>query len=349
MSVGNGRPRHKSLAGLFLFVVLLDNTKNTCGQLETKFNQTAKEGDTEVVISCDYSQFTSTTSAIQWDELNEDRVIINHGFVNDDKIENRRFKLTVTPGKADLVLSQPMRNDSGRTFQCEIQTTNGDTQRLNPSMLTIYYLDQPILDTSASTVYEGQSVTFTCSKPDGDPIPHITWYKDGQTANTNNPSRYEIANTSTESVLKIKSATEEDGGRYTCKAKSDQFKGDDAKTSVKVQLHTIEYYIVVTFTSKDGFATCTAEGHPTPSSVLILQDGEVVKEGENTATIEIDDEICPSSFTCFAENGNLNETTTMEKCNTDLKSFYIILIVVIIVGLFLFLWLLLVVCKYFDL
>ncbi|XP_071958853.1 junctional adhesion molecule A-like [Antedon mediterranea] len=234
-----GRRNLHNLCVYFLVVLLqLGIAKmGVHGQSVTTSDQTAKEGDAEVVITCDYSQFTADVpDEIQWDELDQDGVNINPGFVNNRKKENGRFKLLITPGKADLVMSQPMKNDSQRTFQCEIQTTDGDIERSNPSILTVYYLDQPFLSASGSAVYEGQSVTFTCSKPDGDPIPDITWYKDGQTVNTNNPSRYEIANTSTESVLKIKSATEEDGGRYTCKAESDQFKGDDAKTSVGIQL-----------------------------------------------------------------------------------------------------------------
>ncbi|XP_071958855.1 uncharacterized protein [Antedon mediterranea] len=72
--------------------------------------------------------------------------------------------------------------------------------------------------------------------------------------------------------------------------------------------------IIATFNPEDCFATCTAEGHPKPSSVLILQDGEMVKKGENTATIEINDEICQSNITCYVENGKLNDTTTLKNC-----------------------------------
>ncbi|XP_071958820.1 hemicentin-1-like, partial [Antedon mediterranea] len=197
-----------------------------------------------------------------------------------------------------------------------IRTTDGDIARSNPSILTVYYLDQPLLSASENVINEGQSVTFICSKADGDPIPHITWYKDGQTVNTNNPSRYEIAQYRSESVLKIKSATGEDGGRYTCKALSDQFKGEDAKTSEAREL--IVYYIHVDFTSKDGVATCTAEGNPKPSSVLILQDGKEIKRGgESTATIEINDETCQSNITCYAENEKFNDITILKNCYTD--------------------------------
>ncbi|XP_071958821.1 uncharacterized protein [Antedon mediterranea] len=198
-------------------------------------------------------------------------------------------------------------------------------------------LDQPLLSTSESTVYEGQSVTFTCSKTYGDPIPYITWYKDGQTVNTNNPSRYEIANNSTESVLKIISATEEDGGNYTCKAESDQFKGEDAKTSVGKQMNILVYTIHVTFTYEDGIATCTAEGHPKPLSILILQDGEVVEKGENTATIEINDEICKPNLTCYAENGKLNKTATLLNCKAgeSCPTFTVLTVAIIVTALFL--------------
>ncbi|XP_071958881.1 uncharacterized protein [Antedon mediterranea] len=320
-------------------VILLDITiKEAHCQLVTAANQTAKEGDAEVVMTCDYSQFTTAPDVIQWDELNEDGFIINSNLVNDKKLNNGRFTLNITPRKADLGISQPMRGDSKKIFHCEIRKNDGYTEQSNPSILTVYYLDQPLLIASESTIYEGQLVTFTCSIPDGDPIPHITWYKDGQTVNTNNPSRYEIANNSTESVLKIKSATEEDAGNYTCKAESDQFKGENAKTSEGK--HLIVYYITVTFTSEDGIATCTADGHPKPSLVLILQDGKVAENEENTTTIKI--EICQSILTCYAENARLNETTTLENCNVaGPGSFYIILIALIVVCLFL--WLLLLV------
>ncbi|XP_071958844.1 uncharacterized protein [Antedon mediterranea] len=314
------------------------------GQLVTTSDQIAKEGDAEVVITCDYSQFTSTAPlAVQWDELDENGTSTN--IVNYLKIENGRFKLNKTHEKAELLISQPMRSDSKRIFKCEVQEKYWNIEPSNPATLTVYYLDQPLLDASASTVYEGQSVTFTCSIPDGDPIPHITWYIDGQTVNTNNPSRYEITNNRTGSILKIKSVTgEDDSGRYTCKAESDQFKGD-AKTSVGKQLNIIVYYINVTYEYKSGLATCTAEGHPKPSSVLILQDGEVVKEGNNTATIEINDEICQTNLICYTENEKLNKTMTLQNCtegiSEGLGSFYIILIVLVCVALLL--WLLLLV------
>ncbi|XP_071958647.1 uncharacterized protein [Antedon mediterranea] len=314
----------------FLVILLNFITKEVHGQSIITFNQTAKEGDSEVLITCDYSQFTSTTpGGIQWDELNEDGSAIN--LVNDKKLQNGRFKLNIKPGKADLVMSQPTRNDSGQTFQCEIRT-NGDIKRSNPSILTVYYLNQPNLN-ATNGIYKGQSMRFTCSKS-GEPTPYITWYKDGQQVNN---SRYEIANNSTESVLKIKSATEEDGGNYTCKAESDQFKGEDAKTSVG--RHLTVYYIAVNFTSEDGIATCTADGRPKPSSVVILQDGELVKKGENTSTIEIDDKICQSNITCNAENGQLYKTATLENCEADIspgsRQLYIILIVLIILWLLL--------------
>ncbi|XP_071958912.1 junctional adhesion molecule C-like [Antedon mediterranea] len=300
------------LVGVVIFLVF---TNEAHCQLVTTSDQEANEGDAEVGITCDYSQFTSTAPyAIQWDELNDGGVIINPGIVNTNKVQSERFRLETSPGKANLVMSQPLRKDSQRIFQCQIKTLSGDIQLSNPSILTVYYLNQPLLDASASTVYEGQSVTFTCSKPDGYPIPDIIWYRDGQTVNTDNPSRYEIANSSTELVLKIRSATDEDGGRYTCKAGSDQFKGDDARTSEGKQLIVIGYYISINFTSDGSFATCSADGYPRPLSVLILQDGEVVKKRENTATIEINDEICQSSLTCNAENGKLNQTAALENC-----------------------------------
>ncbi|XP_071958833.1 uncharacterized protein [Antedon mediterranea] len=200
-----------------------------------------------------------------------------------------------------------MRNDSQRKFQCEIGT-RGDIQRSNPSILTVYYLNQPLLGETESAAYKGQSVTFTCIKPDGDPIPHITWYKDEQTVNTNNSSRYEITNiNSTESVLKIKLATEEDGGNYTCKAESDQFKGEDAKTSVGKQLSI--YNVFVTFQSEDVLATCTEEDEPKPSSVMIIQNGEVIKQGKNTVTLGTNDKICQSSIPWHTETEKeLNDT-----------------------------------------
>ncbi|XP_071958847.1 uncharacterized protein [Antedon mediterranea] len=207
---------------------------------------------------------------------------------------------------------KPLRNDSQRCYQCQIQQANGAVKLSDPSTLTVYYLDQPLLGASASTTFKGETVTFTCSKPGGDPIPYITWYKDGRKIDIN-PSRYKIANNSTESVLKIKSATEEDGGRYTCKAESDQFKGEDAKTSEGRQLNI--YHIIVTFKPKHGFATCTAEGYPKLSSVLILQDEEVIEEGYNSVTLETNNKICQSSLTCYAENEKCNNTVPLQNCN----------------------------------
>ncbi|XP_071958841.1 lachesin-like [Antedon mediterranea] len=276
-------------------LIVIHSFDESHGQLTS--NQEAKEGDTKVVLSCNHSRVTPTPAAMQWDALDEDGSTYN--LVNDKKLVNGRFKLNIKPGKADLVMSLPIRDDSQRTFQCEIQTIDGEIKRSNPSILTVYYLDQPLLSASANVINECQSVTFTCIKHDGDPIPYITWYKDGHTVNTNNPSRYDIANNSTESVLKIKSATEEDGGRYTCKAESDQFKGDDAKTSEGRQLYI--YDIIVTFKPEDDLVTCTAEDYPKPPAVLIIQNSSSL--GTN--------KICQTSFTFYAEN---EKNTADEYC-----------------------------------
>ncbi|XP_071958856.1 titin-like [Antedon mediterranea] len=106
----------------------------------------------------------------------------------------------------------------------------------------------------------------------------------------------------------------------------------------------LENNIIVTFTSEDGIATCTAEGYPKPSSVLILQDGKVVKKGENTATIEITAEICQSDLTCYAENGHLNKTKGIKNCDAgssgSSNTVWIIFVVIVVFIPFWFLLLL---------
>ncbi|XP_033109206.1 B-cell receptor CD22-like [Anneissia japonica] len=193
-------------------------------------------------MSCDYSQVSSTLKVIRWDEVNEDLGSDVRGIVNDRTTVNGRYSLRQTPGNADLVISKPGRNDSGRRFRCQIQKSDGAfIISRDAAILTVYYLDQPLVTASKSIVDEGQPVTMTCNKPDSDPVPNnITWYKNGKALNTIYISKF---TTSARNSLEIhiEAATADDGGYYTCKAESDQFKGKDGKTSAQFELRVIEY------------------------------------------------------------------------------------------------------------
>ncbi|XP_071947494.1 uncharacterized protein [Antedon mediterranea] len=130
------KTRHKSLVAVYFIVILLDIISPAHCQLVTISDQTAKEGDVEVVMTCDFLKVTSAPGEIQWDEVYANGNTIN--LVNDKKLENGRFTLNISPVKADLVISQPMRSDSQRRFQCEIRTPDGDIISSNPSILTVY-------------------------------------------------------------------------------------------------------------------------------------------------------------------------------------------------------------------
>ncbi|XP_033115045.1 hemicentin-1-like, partial [Anneissia japonica] len=238
----------------------------------------AKEGDGVVVIPCNYSQVTNAPLAIIWKEVNYtgEAIIVN----NKDTVSGR-YSLRTTPGNADLVITKPVRSDTQKRFQCQILTASWESINSDLSILSVYYLDEPVLSASASSVYEDESVTLTCSKPDGDPHPSITWYKDGQALSITDSSRFTTSEDALE--IHIKAATAADGGRYMCKAESDKFRGKDGKTSNHIDLKVI--YLTITFESEAGIATCTAKGHPEPSSVIIYKDGEMIENGTLTASI----------------------------------------------------------------
>ncbi|XP_033097621.1 uncharacterized protein LOC117101695 [Anneissia japonica] len=86
----------------------------------------AKEDDDRVVIPCDYSNVTSYPVSVLFNEVNEAGVIIKAGFVNTVKPVTRRYSLITYPDFAELIISNPERNDTNRRFQCQIQTQNGD-------------------------------------------------------------------------------------------------------------------------------------------------------------------------------------------------------------------------------
>ncbi|XP_033109056.1 uncharacterized protein LOC117110459 [Anneissia japonica] len=171
-------------------------------------------------------------------------------------------------------------------------------------------LDEPVLSASVSSVYEGESVTLTCSKSDGDPDASITWYKDGQALSTIDTNRFTTSEDALEIHIEASSAA--DGGRYTCKAESDQFRGEEGKTSNQIELKVI--YLTITFESKDDTATCTAEGYPNPSSVTIYKDGKMIENGTLTAFMKIYEDICKLNITCYAENGEVNATEPLKTC-----------------------------------
>ncbi|XP_033123418.1 hemicentin-2-like [Anneissia japonica] len=254
----------------------------TRSQLVITSDQVAEEGDDYVAIACDYSQDTKPRFII-WNEVNKARYTL----VDDVKTVNGRYSLRTTPGNAELIITKPVRNDTNRRFVCEIRTRKGKYIRSNPSILKVYYLDQPVLTASKSRVHEGESVILTCIKQDGDPVPSITWYKDGQALScTTDTSRC----TTSEDALKIyiEAATATDGGRYICKAESDQYRGEDGKTSNQFDLKVI--HLTITFESEAGSATCIAKGHPKPSSVMIYNDGKMIDKGELIASVKINED-----------------------------------------------------------
>ncbi|XP_033116073.1 hemicentin-1-like [Anneissia japonica] len=291
---------------LYLVLLLLLSVPNVYSQSVVTFNEVAKEGNSVVVIPCNYSQVTNTPLAIIWKEVNDtgEAIIVN----NKDTV-NGRYSLRTTPGNADLVITKPVRSDTQKRFQCQILTKSGESINSNLSILTVYYLDEPVLSASASSVYEGKPVTLTC-KPDGDPHPSITWYKDGQALSTTDSTRF----TTSEGALEIhiEATNAADGGLYMCKAESDPFRGEDGKTSNQIDLKVI--YLKITFESKDGAATCTAEGYPEPSSVMIYKDGKMIENGTLTTSVKIYEEICKSNITCYAENGKVNATEPLKTC-----------------------------------
>ncbi|XP_033123417.1 uncharacterized protein LOC117122063 [Anneissia japonica] len=263
----------------------------TRSQLVITSDQVAKEGDAEVAIACDYSQVTNTPRVnIRWYEVNEARLFISE-IVNHVKTVNGRYSLGITPGNAELIIAKPVRNDTNKRF---------------------LYLDQPVLTASKSRVYEGESAILTCTKRDGDPVPSITWYKDGQALScTTDTSRC----TTSEDALKIYIEAATDGGRYICKAESDQYRGEDGKTSNQFDLKVI--HLTITFESEAATATCIAKGHPKPSSVMIYNDGKMIDKEELIASVKINEELCKTNISCYAENGEVNATEPLKTCNTE--------------------------------
>ncbi|XP_033119052.1 hemicentin-1-like [Anneissia japonica] len=408
---------------LYLMLLLLKCSSNEAyNQLVSISDQVVKEGDARVVLSCDYSKVNSTLNIIRWDEVNNAGATLIPGIVSDKMMVNGRYSLETQPGKANLVVSKPGRNDSGRFFQCQIRIANGDyIHSPYPANITVYYLDEPVATASASIVNEGKSVNLTCSKLDGDPVPNsISWYKDGQALNVTDTSIFTTSedeleihikfatsadgglytckaesdqfnredgktsapfnltvnkyyldkpvitasekivyegdsvtltcstpdgnpdpnsitwykngqalnSTNTTKITKledtikihIKAATVDNGGRYTCKTESDKFKGENGKTSAPFDLRIIEFYISLKFKSEICIATCIADSYPKPSYVMIFQDGNKMETGELSASVEINEHICKSNITCFAENGEVNATEKLKSCNPGVSN-----------------------------
>ncbi|XP_033109207.1 uncharacterized protein LOC117110555 [Anneissia japonica] len=88
---------------------------------------------------------------------------------------------------------------------------------------------------------------------------------------------------------------------------------------------------ILVFKSENGIATCTAKGHPNPFRVMIYKYGKITESGEGKASVKINDDICQSNITCYAENGEVNATEPLKSCNTGLSNSQPILIQTVLI------------------
>ncbi|XP_033118990.1 hemicentin-1-like [Anneissia japonica] len=320
----------------------MSNFNEAYGQLISSSDQVASEGDTEVVMPCDYLKDRSELQIIKWDEVNEDGGIIVSGIVNDVKTVNGRYTLrTRKNGKADLVIAKPVRNDNQRRFKCEIQLFDQDKYIFSdhPSVLTVYYLDAPVLNSSTSIAYEGQAVTLTCSKPDGNPPSNTTWYKNGQELNTTDAIRF--TESEDELEMLIENATGDDSGNYTCKSESDQFKSEKSKSSYQIGLKVMYLEEPVLRTSQssvyEGEAvnlTCSKpDGDPVPNSNFWYKNGKAL-DTEDASRFAISEDALEihiktitrfdsGSYTCKAESDAFRGNDGKTSNQIDLKVIYL--------------------------
>ncbi|XP_033096618.1 uncharacterized protein LOC117100896 [Anneissia japonica] len=111
-------------------------------------------------------------------------------------------------------------------------------------------------------------------------------------------------------------ASVKDSGNYQCKVENDAHR--EGKKSFKLTVSVIKFYLNLTFVSTSGTTTCSAVGHPEPSSVLIYRNWKIIQKGKCTATLKSNEEICKSNITCYAENGEGSAKLSLKSCSTGL-------------------------------
>ncbi|XP_050305807.1 neogenin isoform X2 [Anthonomus grandis grandis] len=241
------------------------------------------------------------------------------------------LRMTVLPSGA-LEIDEVEESDQG-SYRCN---ASGLNSHILSNKATLYInMDQEQAAHSAApsfiarprpaTVVEGQNVTLDCAA-NGNPVPRITWLKDGFPIDMNDlDSRFsKVGSTSSLRVTRIQ---EQDGGTYQCRAENRE---DSLDASALIGIQVPPRFLKkpqdrTEYSSKDVELECSVYGIPEPK-IHWLKNGDLVKYSEyyklvNGNNLKIMGLMVSDSgiFQCFASNpaGNIQASANLKVQNSE--------------------------------
>ncbi|XP_078342486.1 fibronectin type III domain-containing protein-like isoform X2 [Oculina patagonica] len=185
-----------------------------------------------------------------------------------------------------LVIKKVDKDKDSVNYTCKAQNMMGQDSATTVPVILVRpsFITKP----QNRTVIEKETVTFHC-KASGNPIPSITWVKDGKTEGTGNILRFQ--------------PTRYQSGRYWCLAENGLNVTIKASADLNVQFLPIFTKRPTDRTVKEGEEAtfyCTATGNPTPK-LTWLKDGKTVGAGETLKVVAYKNN--SGNYWCSADNG----------------------------------------------
>ncbi|XP_055865507.1 roundabout homolog 1-like isoform X5 [Biomphalaria glabrata] len=203
-----------------------------------------------------------------------------------------------------IIHSKSLKPDIG-TYYCNATNIYGSAISRNASLILAVIRDDFRENPQPVTVATGETATFRCTPPKGEPEPKVLWHKDG------NPVNPDIrVSVSTDGHLSISSVKVTDAGKYTCVAINQAGERESTpaaltvleKPTFKELPDDIQANVEDTVELK-----CRASGDPTPNIQWKKEEGRIPfgrarQLDDGTLRIEkvqVSDE---GVYVCVAEN-----------------------------------------------
>ncbi|XP_068759026.1 neuroglian-like isoform X2 [Montipora capricornis] len=197
-------------------------------------------------------------------------------------------------GEGETLTLVALKNDSG-VYWCVAENDFSDTANASAS-LDVQFAPSFTIVPSDQTVMEEDQVMFNCSAT-GNPVPNITWIKDGKTVGEGDVFSFE--------------ATRGHSGIYRCLADNGIEKNIEISFLLNVQyLPTLDSKPSNQTVMEGAKATlhCNATGNPAPS-VRWIKDGKTVGNEDLLSFVTKRND--SGKYWCLAENGLSSTVTAM--------------------------------------
>ncbi|KAJ8316464.1 hypothetical protein KUTeg_006478 [Tegillarca granosa] len=208
-----------------------------------------------------------------------------------NKLAGSRYEINEQDGVLKII--NVIKEDSGQ-YKC--LASNGVQSPAESTAKITVVVRPEVRDMNDATFDEGGQATITC-KGTGDPVPVLTWSKEGESGNfiegqqegdtdlsVSSTTEQEGTETIAVSLLTITNLEEADKGIYKCKAKN---KAGEASKNVKLIVQYTPNFNDQPYTSKYtwpnqvGMITCVANGVPRPDIRWFKNGTEIATGGPN--------------------------------------------------------------------